>query len=104
TTLGELVAALKRAVKPEGTIVVAVPSRDRPGARTGASYYELTDLLESQFPSLKMIGQAPFAGATLVEYGVREPDPLVDGTLVPKGGRVEWYVAICGPKPAGCRG
>ena len=102
--LGDTAAALKRAVKPEGTVVLAVPSRDRPGARGGASYYELTDLLEPMFPSLKMIGQAPFAGATLVEYGVAEPDPLLDGTLVPKGERVEWYVAICGPKRPGSRG
>ncbi|MDB4968254.1 MAG: Methyltransferase type 11, partial [Myxococcales bacterium] len=104
-SLRELVAALKRAVKPDGTIVLAVPSRDRPGARAGASYYELTDQLESQFASLKMIGQAPFAGATLVEYGLGEPDPVLDGTLVPKGERVEWYVAIGGPKRAsGSRG
>jgi hypothetical protein len=102
--LRELVPALRRAVKEGGTVVVAVPSRDRPGARAGASYYELTDLLEPLFPALKMVGQAPFAGATLVEYGVPEPDPLLDGSLVPKGERVEWYVAIGGPKRPGSRG
>src|SRR5262245_40029744 len=32
-TLSALVASLKRVAKPEGTIVLAVPSRDRPGAR-----------------------------------------------------------------------
>src|SRR5262249_52060595 len=52
----------------------------------------------------KMVGQAPFTGATLVEYGVAEPEPVLDGTLVPKGERVEWYVAIGGPKRAGSRG
>lgn len=96
--------ALRRVVKPEGTVVLAVPSRDRPGARSGASYYELMDLLEPMFPSLKMVGQAPFAGATLVEYGVAEPEPVLDGTLVPKGERVEWYVAIGGPKREVSRG
>jgi chromosome segregation ATPase len=96
--LGELVAAVKRALKPEGTLVVGVASKDRPGARAGLSYYEMLDLLEKQFPSVKMVGQAPFAAATLVEYGVAEPDPVLDATLVPKGERVENYVAVAGPK------
>jgi chromosome segregation ATPase len=91
------VQAAKEALKPTGTLVLAVPSRDRPGARAGLSYYELLDLLEPLFPSVKMMGQAPFVGATLVEYGVTDPDPVLDGTLVPKGERVEWYVAVAGP-------
>jgi hypothetical protein len=102
--LRDVTTALKRVVKPEGTIVLAVPSRDRPGARAGASYYELVDLFEPLFPSVKMVGQAPFAGSTLVEYGAADPDPVLDGTLVPKGERVEWYVVIGGPKRGGSRG
>jgi hypothetical protein len=102
--LRDVAAALKRVVKAEGTVVLAVPSRDRPGARAGASYYELVDLFEAMFPSVKMVGQAPFAGSTLVEYGAAEPDPVLDGTLVPKGERVEWYVVVGGPKRAGSRG
>ena len=97
SALRPTVEALRRVVKPEGTIVLAVASRDRPGARAGASYYELLDLLGPMFPSVKMVGQAPFVGATLVEYGVAEPDPVLDGTLVPKGERVEWYVVVAGP-------
>ncbi len=96
--------ALRRVVKPEGTVVLAVASRDRPGARAGASYYELLDLLQPMFPSVKMVGQAPFVGATLVEYGAAEPDPVLDGTLVPKGERVEWYVVVAGPARAAARG
>ena len=96
--------AMRRVVKPEGTVVLAVPSRDRPGARAGASYYELVDLFEPLFPSVKMVGQAPFAGSTLVEYGAADPDPVLDGTLVPKGERVEWYVVVAGPKRAVSRG
>ncbi|HEY2749446.1 MAG TPA: hypothetical protein VGL86_32730, partial [Polyangia bacterium] len=97
------VEALRRVVKSEGTVVLAVASRDRPGARAGASYYELLDLLQPMFPSVKMVGQAPFVGATLVEYGA-EPDPVLDGTLVPKGERVEWYVVVAGPAKAVARG
>jgi hypothetical protein len=102
--LRALVPALRRVAKSDGTVVLAVPSRDRPGARVGVSYYELTDLLEPLFPSVKMVGQAPFAGATLVEYGVADPEPVLDGTLVPKGERVEWYVAVAGRKREGSRG
>ncbi|HEX8951111.1 MAG TPA: hypothetical protein VF945_04665, partial [Polyangia bacterium] len=102
--LKDTAAAMRRVVKAEGTVVLAVPSRDRPGARAGASYYELVDLFEPMFPSVKMIGQAPFAGATLVEYGAADPDPVLDGTLVPKGERVEWYVVVGGPKRPGARG
>jgi hypothetical protein len=96
--------AMRRVVKPEGTLVLAVSSRDRPGARAGASYYELVDLFEPLFPSVKMVGQAPFAGSTLVEYGAADPDPVLDGTLVPKGERVEWYVVVAGPKKTVSRG
>ena len=52
--LRQIAAELKRVVKPEGTVVLAVPSRDRPGARAGASYYELVDLFEPMFASVKM--------------------------------------------------
>jgi chromosome segregation ATPase len=104
--LPELVPALKRVVKESGSVVVSAPSRDRPGARGGVSYYELSDLFDSAFASAKLVGQAPFAGATLVEYGVADPEPVLDGTLVPKGERVEWYVAVGGPqgKKQGSRG
>src|SRR6185369_16474066 len=33
------VEALRRMVKPDGTVVVAMANRDRPGARANASYY-----------------------------------------------------------------
>ena len=75
-----------------------------PARAAGASYYELVDLLEPMFPSVKMVGQAPFVGATLVEYGAKEPDPVLDGTMVPKGERVEWYVVVAGPKRTTSRG
>ena len=46
---------------------------------------EMVDRLEPRFEEVRMVGQAPFAGATLVEYGVSVKqyagDVLV--TLVP---------------------
>src|SRR5260370_1590878 len=61
--LPALVETCKRILKPEGTLVVGVPSRDRPAARAGMSYYDVIDLLAPQFPSAKMGGPAPFAPA-----------------------------------------
>jgi hypothetical protein len=92
--LPDLVAEGRRLLRPEGTLVVGCRSRDLPGATSGISYYELLDLLEAQFGAVKMLGQASFVGATLVEYGVSDPDPVLDSTLVPKGERVEWYLAV----------
>ncbi len=92
--LPKLIAEAKRVLKPTGTLVVGCESRDRPGAKRGISYYDLVDRLAEKFAAVTMIGQAPFAGATLVEYGVKDPEPLLDGTLVDKGERVDFYVAV----------
>jgi hypothetical protein len=105
--LEALVAEARRVLKPEGVLIVGVESRDSPGATRGLSYYELHDLMEKAprgRAPVRMIGQAAFTGATLVEYGVKDPEPVLDGTLVPKGERVGWYVAVCGPEGKGSFG
>ncbi len=103
-SLKDVVATGRRLLSKEGTLVVGGPSRDRPGAKEGVSYFEVLDALEPAFDDVRMVGQAPFFGATLAEYGVTDPDPVIDARLVEKGERVDWYVAIAGPvrgKPAG---
>lgn len=96
--LGRTVAMAKRVVQPDGIFVVAVRSSDRAPQKSDAaiSYYKLVDELEPHFGSVQMVGLAPFVGATLAEYGNTEATPILDGSLVPKGERVEWYVAIAG--------
>ncbi len=96
--LDAVVAEARRVLKPDGVLVVGCESRDRPGAKRGVSYYDLVDRVEGKFGAVTMIGQAPFAGATLVEYGVKDPEPVLDGTLVDKGERVEWYLLVAGPR------
>ncbi len=95
-TLPDVLRAAKRLLTKEGTLVVGGPSRDRPGAQIGVSYFEILDALEPQFDDVRIAGQAPFFGATLVEYGITDPEPIIDGRLVEKGERVEWYVAVAG--------
>jgi hypothetical protein len=90
------VAEAKRLLKPTGRLVLGCESRDRPGAKSGVSYFDLLDRVERAFARVTLIGLAPFTGATLVEYGIKEPEPMLDGSLVPKGERVEWYVAVAG--------
>jgi hypothetical protein len=93
----QLPAVLDEAVRlagEDGVVVVGCESRDRPGATGGVSYYELLGLVEARFPTVTMVGMAPFFGAALVEYGVADPEPTIDGTLLPKGERVGRYLAI----------
>jgi hypothetical protein len=100
---GVLVEA-RRALKPDGLLVLGCASKDRPGSTGGASYYDLMDRLDAHFPAVTMVGQAPFAGATLVEYGVKDPEPLLDGTVVEKGERVEHYLALASTKKVSAGG
>lgn len=88
------IAEAKRLLTPTGVLVLGCESRDRPGAKRGVSYYDLADRMEAELGAVTIVGQAPFVGATLVEYGLKDPEPMLDGTLVPKGERVEWYLAV----------
>ena len=82
--------------------MTAVRSSDRAPNKSdqAISYYKLVDELEPHFAAVQMVGIAPFCGATLAEYGNPDAVPILDGTLVPKGERVEWYVAISGSEKA----
>ncbi len=96
--LGRTVALAKRLLHPDGLFITAVRSSDRAPVKSDSaiSYYKLVDELEPHFGTVQMIGLAPFVGATLAEYGNPDATPILDGTLVPKGERVEWYVAVAG--------
>jgi chromosome segregation ATPase len=96
--LDAALAEARRLLKANGVLVISCESRDRPGAQRGVSYFDMQDRVSRVFPQVTMVGVAPFAGTTLVEYGVKDPEPMLDGTLVEKGERVEWYVAVAGPE------
>ena len=97
-TLEATVVEARRLLKPSGVLVLACESSDRVGkgerVEGGVSYYDILDRLDQRFGGVTMVGQAPFSGAAFVEYGAKEPAPVLDGTLLGKGERVEWYVAI----------
>ncbi len=98
--LAPAILEARRVLRPDGVLVLGVLSRDRPGATEGASYYDVVDACVG-FPRVRMVGVAPFAGTTLVEYGVKDPEPILDGTLVERGERVEHYLAVAGPERRG---
>ncbi len=97
-----IVSEAKRILRPDGVLVLGVASKDRPqgASADGASYYDIVDACGS-FERVRMVGMAPFAGAALVEYGVKDPEPILDGTLVERGERVDHYIAIAGPDRRG---
>ena len=96
-SLIDVVREARRVLQPDGVLVLGVASRELPGASSGASYYDVVDAC-APFAHTRMIGVAPFAGTTLVEYGIKDPQPILDGTLVERGERVEQYVAVAGPQ------
>src|SRR5689334_19816745 len=58
--LSARVAEARRRLAPTGTLVVLCESGDRPGRRSGVSYYALADALAG-LPQVAILGQAPLA-------------------------------------------
>lgn len=100
----DLLLELQAAMSAEGLLVVRAESGDRPGVAKGVSYGALLDLLEPAFPLVRVFGQSPFCGYSLVELTRQEGgdlDLFVDGALM--GGAVEEvasYLVLCGPAAA----
>ena len=102
-----LLEEVRRILRPQGSLVLSVPSADRPGAAGGYSYYDLQDRLGPWFPRIRMIGQAPFLAYSLVEYaeGNDEPELALDTSLVegdPEA--VSHYLVLAGPEEGTARG
>jgi SAM-dependent methyltransferase len=95
---------IKRVLAPDGVALFAVPSADRPDARGGLSYHELTERLGAAFGSVRMVGVSPFVGFSMVEFG-DEATELTEIDLdtqlaqldTPGGeaGVITDYVALC---------
>lgn len=94
-----LVEEMIRVLTSDGRAVFRSPSTDHPQIEAGLSYGELLDLAEPHFDQVRVIGQCPFVGYSLVELTEEEQDPEVqlDGGLL--DGDVEEvvaYVVVCG--------
>src|SRR2546429_1888063 len=92
---------LRRVLRPDGRLLLAVQNGDRPELGGGVGYYDLMALVEPQFSPVRMIGQTPFLGYGLVEYQDEEPELALDTSLVEGNPEaVSHYLALCGP-PSG---
>ena len=64
-------------------------------------YYALYDAVAAQFPHVRMLGQMPFVGYALADFGTeREPEPTFDSGFVPGGAEEpEWFIALASEHP-----
>lgn len=98
----EVIRRARRLVSPSGVFIVASPNPEAKrfllppsGSLDGAlGYYELFDAVSLQFPEVKMLGQAPFVGYSIVDFSETDPDVSVDTSLLEEPEAPEWYVVV----------
>lgn len=107
TLFDETTAALRkmrRLVGNTGVAVIAVANEeaqrrllDKPSSSKPSTtdYYGLYDLVSLQFPVVRMLGQAPFVGYTLADFGASgELEVSVDTSLLEVTEEPEIFIAI----------
>jgi hypothetical protein len=103
-----LITRLRRALAARGVAFVATPNlevepvflADPERSETGPSYYELFELVSAEFSEVRMIGQTPFLGYALAEFGAESNQFSIDTGFVPGGAEEpEWYLAAAGHFP-----
>jgi flagellar biosynthesis chaperone FliJ len=104
-TVGDPSSALKRlrrALSPRAAALVALPNPDvqvrllAAGSSGPLDYYGLYDLVAAQFEHVRMLGQAPFVGYAVADFGAGGvPEPSLDSAFVPGGAEEpEWFIAL----------
>ncbi len=93
-----VLSIVRQAVGDRGVAVVAAANRDVAAASASAfDYYELFDLVASEFDDVRMVAQMPFYGVALAELGREEeeaPSVSVDAQLADPGRAPEIFVAV----------
>ncbi|MFK7990148.1 MAG: hypothetical protein AB8I08_29280 [Sandaracinaceae bacterium] len=86
---------------PRGVLIASAEDPSAPGAAADALTYEgVFDLLEGAFDAVRMVGQAPFAGWSVVDFAPPgEMEVTFDGSLLEGSGEAaQRYVALCGER------
>lgn len=93
------VAELARWVGRGGVVVAGTPERQASGGPSLA-YEELFDLLDGTFEHVRMLGQAPFAGFSVVDFApLGELEVTFDGSILEGAGEgAQRYFALCGDR------
>lgn len=105
--LANTVRIAKRLVPPAGLAVFAAPNPDAerwllpPSQAVGDApgYYELYDLIAAEFSEVRMLGQAPFVGYTIVDFAAADPEASIDTSSLAEAEVPEWYVAVASERP-----
>jgi hypothetical protein len=107
----QLMTKLRRALSARGVGFVCTANPDvspvfatpasAPKGRAPLSYYELYDLVSTQFDEVRMVGQTPFVGYALADFSPdSESEFSIDTSFVPGGAEEpERYVAVCSHFP-----
>jgi hypothetical protein len=97
-----IMALVRRVTSSLGAALIASPNIDAkaPLMRVSAAgkalgYYELYEAIATHFPSVRMIGQAPFVGYAVAELSVEDPEPTIDSSLAESEGKEpDWFLAL----------
>ncbi|NUO50014.1 MAG: hypothetical protein HOV80_14255 [Polyangiaceae bacterium] len=97
-----VVERVRRLVSPSGVALLASPNPEAerflmapsPGVNDALGYYELYDEISLQFSEVRMFGQAPFVGYSIVDFSEADPEVEVDTSALEEPEAAEWYVAI----------
>jgi SAM-dependent methyltransferase len=109
-----VVARARRLLSPRGVALFVTPNREAvapllPPPEPNAApldYYALYDLVASEFEHVRMLGQAPFVGYTVVDFAPdAAPEPLIDSEFIPRGSEEpELFVALASRHKTGLAG
>jgi chromosome segregation ATPase len=95
--------SLARALGRRGVALIATRNPDAQqrlietaSTDTPLGYYPLHELVRAHFSEVRMLGQAPFVGYAIVDFGADSEDEInIDTALVPGGAeQPEWFVAL----------
>ncbi|HEV8547621.1 MAG TPA: class I SAM-dependent methyltransferase, partial [Polyangiaceae bacterium] len=99
-----VVSKTRRLLAPRGVALFVTPNREVTTPLLPApepqgaplDYYALYDLVAGEFEQVRMLGQAPFVGYTVVDFAPESaPEPLIDSEFIPRGSEEpELFVAL----------
>ncbi len=86
-SLPALLDEARRALGSEGVVVVASEPEEGPvplerGARSSVGFYDLEELCQARFASVRMLGRGPFVGYTLATLDEGSDDVSLDTRLI----------------------
>jgi hypothetical protein len=95
---------LRRSLAPRGIALLLSPNPER--LSRGASYYDLYEWVTGEFDEVRMLGQLPFSGCAIVDFGAEgDPDFSLDTSFVQGNEQEpEWYLALASHFPVAVDG